>query len=597
MKKLFDKISSPGESPVKSALKLGHFLFTKPGLAFLWRKVKTLGERFGLEQEHEISFSDWLTAQEKATDPDKLTAQPLISILVDDETFSFNAKPLRHILDQPYTNWEMLIYSFPETEKNTQSFVSGLCGKDHRVKVVTGSAEEPAAQMAILAQAAKGEFLLFAADAGNLTTNALTEFAQYANNHPDCDILYADEVVHLHRDHPQPYFKPGWSPDALLSRNYIGNCFLVKTTLYNKIGGINTAFPFYYNYDLLLRASEKATNIGHIAKVLHEEELTRSFHKEQKQILEATLKRRSTPGEVIANSAAEGVFFIDYSITKPGKVSIIIPTKDNVPMLRTTIESIIELTHYKDFEILLLNNNSTTPAFFDLVEEYKEKYASFFKRVDASFPFNFSKLINLGVAESTGEYILMLNNDLEILQADWLERMMGYAQLPHIGAVGVKLLFPDETIQHAGVVLGVGDGASHSFINFPKESDVYFNYIQSVNNCSAVTAACLMLRREVYREVNGMDEALPVEFNDVDFCLKLTERGYYNVYIPSVELYHYESATRGHPFRSHAAWKQHEHDMTYFKNKWGELINNDPFYNPNLTKEHTDFRQKKRLKA
>jgi GT2 family glycosyltransferase len=596
MKKIFDKISSPGESPVKSALKLGHFLLTKPGFSFLLRKLKNIASKLGVDKEHDVSFEEWLAAQEKESATTPLTIQPLISILVDDDTFSFNAKPLRHIADQPYTNWEMLIYSAPETEETILDFVSGMCGADSRIKVVTGTEEETAYKFSLLGQEAHGDYLLFVTDAGDLTRNALTEFARYINTHPDCDILYPDEVHDAHRSRPTPYFKPGWSPDAMLSRNYIGNCFLIKKELFTKVGGINRSYAHYYNYDLLLRASEQAKHIGHIPKVLYKEELRQSAHKEQKQILEAALARRGTPGEVVADSAAEGVYFIDYEVTKPGKVSIIIPTKDNVQMLKTTIDSIVELTHYRDYEIVLLNNNSTTAGFFELLKEYEYKYP-FFKCITASFPFNFSKLINIGVAESSGEYILMLNNDVEILQADWLERMMGYAQLPHIGAVGVKLLFPDETIQHAGVVLGVGDGASHSFINFPKESDIYFNYIQSVNNCSAVTAACLMVRRDVYNEVNGMDEALPVEFNDVDFCLKLRKAGYYNVYIPSVELYHYESATRGHPFRSHAAWKQHEHDMSYFKNKWDSLIDNDPFYNPNLTTEHTDFRQKRRTKA
>lgn len=596
MKKIFDKISSPGESPVKSALKLVHFLLTKPGLSFLIRKLKNLSSKLGVEKEHDISFAEWLTAEEKASTAAPLPGQPMISILVDDETFSFNAKPLRHVADQPYTNWEMLIYSFPETEKNILDFISGVCGAESKIRVVTGTEQETAGKFSLLSREAKGDYLLFAGDAGDLTRNALTEFARYITNHPDCDILYPDEVHNAYRSQPTPYFKPDWSPDAILSRNYIGNCFLIKKDLFTKAGGINKTYTHYYDYDLLLRASEQATHIGHIPKVLYKEELRQSSHEEQKQIIETALKRRNTPGQVIADSAAEGVYFIDYTITQPGKVSIIIPTKDNVQMLRTTIDSIVELTHYLNYEIILLDNNSSTGEFFELVKEYEHKYP-FFRCITAGFPFNFSKLINLGVAESSGDYILMLNNDVEILQADWLERMMGYAQLPHIGAVGVKLLFPDEAIQHAGVVLGVGDGASHSFINFPKESDVYFNYLRSVNNCSAVTAACLMVRRDVYNEVGGMDEALPVEFNDVDFCLKLRKAGYYNVYIPSVELYHYESATRGHPFRSHAAWKQHEHDMNYFRNKWSTLIDNDPFYNPNLTTEHTDFRQKPRTKA
>jgi GT2 family glycosyltransferase len=186
---------------------------------------------------------------------------------------------------------------------------------------------------------------------------------------------------------------------------------------------------------------------------------------------------------------------------------------------------------------------------------------------------------------------------VEVVQGDWLEKMMAYAQQPTIGAVGVKLLFPGGNIQHAGIVLGVGEASAHAFINLPNDSPAHFNYIHATNNFSAVTAACLMVHKEVYDKVGGMDENLPVEFNDIDFCLKLGKAGYYNVYLPTVTLYHYESATRGHPFKSIASWKQHEKDLGYFKQKWGSLVNRDPFYNINLSSEYTDFRQKKRNKA
>ncbi len=596
MKKIFDKISSPGESPIKSALKLGHFLLTKPGLTFLLRKAKNAINKLGLRKEHEVSFDEWLKNQENDIIPGSFKGHPLISILIYNVSSSGVAGPLMNIARQTYTNWELLITCNSSKEKDISNSIAGLYDGPNRIELVITDSEDLPDAVSTLAKHAKGMFLFFHPEDAVIRPNALAKFARHIDQHPSDEIVYSDSLTIANKE-LVPYFKPGWSPDALMSRNYIGNSFFIKSLLYQQLGGINTSLGRACLYDLLLRAAEETAHIGHITNILLATDGAGSFINEDKKAIEAALKRRNTPGEVIADPAAEGVFFIDYTITKSGKVSIIIPTKDNVPMLRTTIESIIELTHYKNYEIILLNNNSTTKEFFDLVKEYTDNYASFFKCVDASFPFNFSKLINLGVAASSGEYILMLNNDVEVLQADWLERMMGYSQLPHIGAVGVKLLFPDETIQHAGVVLGIGDGASHSFINFPKESDIYYNYLRAVNNCSAVTAACLMVRRDVYDEVGGMDEALPVEFNDVDFCLKLRKAGYYNVYIPSVELYHYESATRGHPFRSHTAWKQHEHDMNYFKNKWGSLIDNDPFYNPNLTKEYTDFRQKRRTKA
>lgn len=598
MKKIFDKISSPGESPIKSALKLVHFLLTKPGLFFLARKARRLFEK---NEQAKLPDPGWVDQQVLISvnniDVSNFTLTPFISILffIDSEFSPAFETSIQNIINQAYKNWELLIYCNYEQAKPIQLYLDST-SKQSKIKLISGTDNHRPNIYNTLKATADGEYIVFLTPNSTIFANCLLCLVEHINRHPQNEIVYSDTIYDT-KPGIQIYFKPDWSPDGIISKDYIGDSFLIKKTLSDKLGDLNSSYSNLFLYDLLLRTVENTTGIGHIPNVLFLGERFKTYHDEQKQIIEAALKRRGTPGEVVADSAAEGVFFVDYTITKPGKVSIIIPTKDNVQMLRTTIESIIDLTHYSDYEIIILNNNSTSKEFFDLVAKYENKKDLAFKCITASFPFNFSKLINLGVAESSGEYILMLNNDVEVLQADWLERMMGYAQLAHIGAVGVKLLFPDETIQHAGVVLGVGDGASHSFINFPKESDVYFNYLQSVNNCSAVTAACLMVRRDVYNEVGGMDEALPVEFNDVDFCLKLRKAGYYNVYIPSVELYHYESATRGHPFRSHAAWKQHEDDMNYFKNKWGAVIDNDPFYNPNLTTEHTDFRQKRRTKA
>ena len=182
---------------------------------------------------------------------------------------------------------------------------------------------------------------------------------------------------------------------------------------------------------------------------------------------------------------------------------------------------------------------------------------------------------------------------MEVLHNDWMTQMVSYAQREKTGAVGVKLLYQDDTIQHAGVVLGLGGAAGHVFVNMGRNDRGYFNYVQSINNYSAVTGACLMCRKSVYNEVGGMDESLEVEYNDVDLCLKFLKHGYYNVYVPAVELYHYESATRGHPFQSKESWAQHEHDFGIFRSKWQNWIDNDPFYNPNLSIECTDFQLKR----
>jgi GT2 family glycosyltransferase len=280
---------------------------------------------------------------------------------------------------------------------------------------------------------------------------------------------------------------------------------------------------------------------------------------------------------------------IDYTVTRNDLVSIIIPTKDQTALLKNTIDSIIALTGYTNYEIIVLNNNSTSKEFYAWVDEYTKKYPQLIQVVEAHFPFNFSKLMNIGAGLAKGEYLLLLNNDVEIIHADWLDIMVSYAQQKRIGAVGVKLLYPDDTVQHAGVVIGLGGIAGHSFVGAYKDDPGYFNYIQSVNNYAAVTAACLMCRKEVFDEVNGMDETFEVEYNDVDFCLKMMEAGFNNVYLPQVELYHYESATRGHPHQSKPSYERHLKEMKLFKDKWQHIIDHDPFYNPNLNMGAHDF--------
>jgi GT2 family glycosyltransferase len=258
-------------------------------------------------------------------------------------------------------------------------------------------------------------------------------------------------------------------------------------------------------------------------------------------------------------------------------------------LLKNTVDSILHHTDYKNIEIIILNNNSTTKELDNFLNEYTANYPSIIRRIEAHFPFNFAKLMNMGVKAASGNLILLLNNDIETIHPDWLHRMVSHAVQPRVGAVGAKLLYPDDTVQHAGVIIGLGGIAGHSFVGAYKDDPGYFNLIQSINNYSAVTAACLLVRKEAYWAVGGMDETFEVEYNDVVFCLSLVEAGYNNVYLPHVELYHYESATRGHPHQSKVSYERHLREMELFKNKWQAYIDHDPFYNPNLNRGVHDF--------
>jgi GT2 family glycosyltransferase len=424
----------------------------------------------------------------------------------------------------------------------------------------------------------------------------MSEVVKHINANLDDDLIYSDEDKLSEKGtFIEPFFKPDWSPDRLMATNYLSHVIVIKKQLMDEVGGFRLGYEGSQDYDLLLRVSEKAQRIGHIPQVLYHwriHDLSAAGSTDvkpyayiaAKRALEDALVRRNQPGEV-QYTTERGRYRIKYQVREAKKVSIIIPTKDAANMMKNTLDSILYHTDYPNYEIIVLNNNSTTKEFFDLMKGYEEKHKDIFRCVDASFPFNFSKLMNTGAALSTGEYILMLNNDVEILKKDWIDWMVAYAQNETTGAVGVKLLYPDDTIQHAGTIIGLGDDkiAAHAFVGAHKDNPGYNNCLQSATNYAAVTAACLMCRKSVYEQVGGMDENLAVEYNDVDFCLRLIDHGYYNIYLPEVTLYHYESATRGHPHQTRESYERHIREIGIFKKNWNKYIKRDPYYNENLS--------------
>lgn len=534
-----------------------------------------------------------------------LNNHPRISIIIPvyNPPIKFLDDAIKSIIDQLYTNWELCIAddnsSNPEVSKLLQEYST----KDARIKVTYRDSNGHISNCSNSAiNLATGSFLIFMDHDDLLTINCLFEIVKHINEHPDIELIYSDEdKINDDGQFSTPHFKPDWAPHNLLSRNYIGHVVAMTKKLVDSIGGLRVGFEGSQDYDLLLRATEITDKIGHIPKVLyhwriHKESV--SFNDNAKpyanlaaiKALEEALVRRGTPGKVENIHDLSWTYRITYEIIHPGKVSIIIPSKDHAKLLRTTLESIISKTKYSDYEIILLNNNSTSNEFFDLVDEFKKKHGNIFTCYDANFSFNFSKLINMGVEKSKGKYLLFLNNDIKIINDNWMDVMVSYAQHENVGAVGVKLLFPNNTIQHAGVILGLGGAAGHVFVNFQRWQSSYFNYILSLNNYSALTAACMMCRRDAFDKVQGFDEKLAVEYNDIDFCIKLLDNGLYNVYVPEVELYHFESSTRSHPYHSKEAFVQHQIDINIFRSKWINYINNDPFYNPNLSIENIDFR-------
>lgn len=530
--------------------------------------------------------------------------KPLISIIlpVYNPPIRFFKQTLDSVISQIYDNWELCIADDCSTNKEVKKVIDEYAKKDYRIKVTyrkenghISAASNTALEMT------KGDFSLLLDHDDLLRHDCIFHVAKKIIENPKVDLIYSDEdKIDENGVHKIPHFKPQWCPDNFTSRNYFGHVVVGRTKIFKEIGGFRLGYEGSQDYDILLRFIEKTNNIEHIPMVLYhwrihsesaasgEEAKPYAYVAAQKALAEH-FERIQEPAKVDFLPGMRG-YSIRYELKEKSKISIIIPTKDNTDVLKVCIDSIYQKSSYQNFEIILISNNSTDKKLFNLLNNYQANYPDSFKWFEYNVPFNYSKLMNFGREKSSGEYLLLLNNDTEVITKDWMEAMLEQAQRKTSGAVGVKLLYPDNTIQHAGVIIGLGGIAGHSFVALHKDEAGYFNYIQSINNYAAVTAACLMIETKKYDAVNGFNEDFEVEYNDVDFCLKLKEKGWHNIYLPHVELYHYESLTRGHPHMNEESYNRHVKEMDKFKKYWQKYIDDDPCYNPNLTRGAHDFR-------
>ncbi len=418
----------------------------------------------------------------------------------------------------------------------------------------------------------------------------------------DCDVdyIYTDEmtfignikhVIHVH-------FKPDFSPDTLRSYNYICHFSVFSRHLLKDVGGFEKRFDGSQDYDLILRLTERAKNIVHIQKALyfwraHENSVAQDINAKSyaldaaKAALSEHLDRVGLVGRVI-DGKLPTIYKIEYKIEEDPLISILIPNKDHVDELRKCIDSIQVKSTYKNIEIVIVENNSRQEQTFAYYSNVVKEYSNI-KVVKWEGDFNYAAINNYGVQSCRGEYLVLLNNDVEVITPNWLEEMLMFAQRRDVGIVGAMLYYPDDTIQHAGVIIGIGGVAGHSH-KFLKRGDYgYANRLLLVQNLSAVTAACMMMRKSVYEEVGGLDEQFKVAYNDVDFCMKVREKGYLNVFTPFAELYHHESKSRGAEDTKEKI-ERLRGEGKLFEDKWNkELMNGDPYYNPNLTLEKEDF--------
>lgn len=629
LKNIFFKKGTAGSNVFINILKFIIFSFTRPGLKLIRklfkgilkklyilfedRPVKIVYLDYGKDGTGEAfnNYHDWIINKldekklksEYDKNKEKFTVRPKISVVmpVYDPKVTYLDDAIRSVVDQFYDNWELCIADDCSPNPQIKRLLNSYALKDSRIKVFfrPENGHISACSNSALALAT-GDYIMLLDHDDLLTPDCMAEVVKHINEHPEHDFIYSDEdKVDDLRTFSNPFFKPDWSPDRFLALNYVAHVVVIKKTIMDKVGGWRLGYEGSQDYDLVLRITEETTQIGHIAKILYHWRIHNlsvasgagdakpyAYIAAKKAITEAMI-RRNIPAKVHYTDL-RGCYRIKYEVTAFEKVSIIIPTKDQAAMMKNTIDSIFAITSYPNFEVIVLNNNSTTKEFFELMDVYTEQYGARFRCIEANFPFNFSKLMNTGVAASTGEYILLLNNDVEIIQNDWITTMVSFAQQKRIGAVGVRLLYPNDNIQHAGTILGLGAAAGHIYVGAYKDTIGYFNCLRLTTNYSAVTAACLMLRKSVYNEVGGMEEKLEVEYNDVDFCLRIMEHGYFNIYVPDVTLYHYESATRGHPHQTKASYQRHLREVKYFQDTWGKYIKNDPFYNPHLSYERAD---------
>lgn len=540
-------------------------------------------------------YLNWLKLNEKEEKLVSLKYNPLISILIP----VFNVKKeyltecLDSILKQTYKNFEICIADDCSTNNETINILKKYEKKDKRIKVIYRKENGHISKATNTAlEIATGEYIVLIDNDDTIDRNALYEFVKILNKNKNIDMIYSDEdKLDLNGKRCSPHFKPDYSPDTLLSLNYICHLTLLRTSIVKKIGGFTVGLEGAQDYDLFLRFTEETNRIYHIPKVLYHWRMiygstaAKTNHKSYaidngKKAIENALLRRNIHGKVMKDKVSN-YYIVNYKLDKEPKISIIIPTRDYAEITEQCLKSIYKKTKYKNFEVLLVNNNSVNKETFKLFEKYKSKYNNF-KVIDVNTEFNYSYINNAAVKKATGEYIVLLNNDTEIITQDWLNIMVGYAMQKHIGTVGVKLLYPDKTVQHAGVILGLGGVASHVYIGSSREDTGIYGRLRVPYNYSANTAACLMVKKSKFEKVNGLEEDLKVAYNDVDFCIKILVEGYYNVFLPQVELIHHESKSRGLD-TTREKYLRFVKEQEYMYKKWKSKIKNDIYYNPNYS--------------
>lgn len=568
----------------------------------IWNKItrkQTIGNP---KRDYEI----WMELNEPTKEElekqrkNKFKIEPKISLVVPmyNTPLNYFEELVDCLVNQTYSNWELcLADGSPEENSDLEKILK----KDKKIKYkflnenkgISGNTNEAL-------KLATGNFIGLLDHDDLLPEFCLYEIVKCINENPNVEFIYTDEDKIEEEIRKDPYFKPDFSIDTLRSNNYITHLSVFKKELMDKLGGFRDEYNGAQDFDIIIRAVEQTKNIVHIPKVLYHWRVhpeSTAMVSEAKpyayeagiKVIQDHLKRQKLKAKVTHGGDIKGIYEVEYEIENNPKVSILIPNKDGIKLLRDCVNSILKLTTYDNYEILIIENNSEESKTFD----YYETIQKIDKVKVIKYPekgFNYSKIINFGVKNSTADYVVQLNSDTEIITPNWLEKFIGFAQREDVGAVGARLYYEDKSIQHAGIVVGICGLAANMLTGLPYGVHAYFGKDCLIQNMSAVTGACLFSKRSIYEEVGYMDEEkFKVAFNDVDFCLKIIEKGYKIIYNPYIELMHYESKTRGYEDTPKKK-ERFERESNNFREKWkGVIEKGDKYYNINLSLNNAQY--------
>lgn len=606
-KNKFWKATGPARSLIHFAQRQRDRLSHCGGPKDILRKIRNKSRQKSLMKSYGTgSFPD--AEQRKKEEETIFPYMPKISILVPlwNNKREFQIQMLDCVMNQTYPNWELCLADGSDAE---HSYIEELCREyaakangrivykhlDHNGGISYNTNE--------CYKLATGDYIgLFDQD-DILHPSVLYAYVKEINEQ-GADYLYCDETTFKENDINKMltmHFKPDYAPDNLRANNYICHFSVFSRKLLDGTELFRTKFDGSQDHDMILRLTDKAEQVVHVPKLLYYwrlhagsvasgiEAKPYAIESARGAVADHLRKHGFEHFTITSTRAFETIFKITYEIIGDPKISIIIPNKDHVEDLRRCVTSIIEKSTYDNYEIVIVENNSETKEIFSYYEELKNNPS--IKIVTFKGAFNYSAVNNFGVGAATGDYVLLLNNDTQVITVNWLEELLMYAQREDVGAVGGKLYYADKTIQHAGVVIGLGAHrtAGHTHYRQKRENLGYMGRLCYAQDVSAVTGACLMVKKKLYEEAGGLDEGFAVSLNDVDFCLKLRQLGYLNVFTPFAELYHYESVSRGLDTDGEKAARYNE-ESARFREKWkAQLEAGDPYYNPNFTLDKSDF--------